>query len=193
MNIFKTRNNAISYTMSSNYSISVNNGEIVINAPWGLSNGSISILGIMHQFHLYYKHVKASTIHFINHTIEVILPNKFKKLEASQILKILIEKLYDKIAEHEIELVMEKTRLLLGFAPEDYSIQRLKDNKMGMCFTEEQKIIINPDIIKYDRKTIEYIILHEFCHLKYKTHSKGFWQMIKTYIPDYESYQNIRI
>lgn len=87
---------------------------------------------------------------------------------------------------------MEKTRLLLGFAPEDYSIQRLENNKMGTCFTDEKKIVINPDIVKYDRKTIEYIVLHEYCHLKYKVHSKGFWQMVKTYMPDYEKYKDIK-
>ena len=58
-----------------------------------------------------------------------------------------------------------------------------------MCYTEEKKIVISPDIVKYDRRTIEYIVLHEFCHLKYKTHSKGFWQMIKTYMPNYEKYK----
>lgn len=195
MNIFRTRNNIMNYTISNamalNCSISVNNGEIVINSPWGFSKGTVSILGAMHQFRLYYKHVKSSTINFINSIIEVILPNKFKKLETNELLRILIQKLYDKIAEQEIERAMEKTRLLLGFAPEDYEIRRLENNQMGMCLTEEQKIIISPDIVKYDRKRIEYIVLHEFCHLKYKIHAKGFWQMMKTYMPDYEQFQMI--
>lgn len=196
MNIFRIKNNVIPYTVNSSiasgYSISICNGEVVLNTPWDFSKGTVCVLGALHQFRLYYKHVKASTINFINRTIEVILPNKYKKLEASQILKILVQKLYDKIAEQEIERAMEKTRLLLGFAPEDYSIQRLENNKMGTCFTDEKKIVINPDIVKYDRKTIEYIVLHEYCHLKYKVHSKGFWQMVKTYMPDYEKYKDIK-
>ena len=86
---------------------------------------------------------------------------------------------------------MEKIRLLLGFAPEDYTIQRLENNQIGMCLTDEKKIIINPDIVKYDKKTIEYVVLHEFCHLKYKIHVKGFWQMLKKYMPDYEKYKGL--
>lgn len=195
MNIFRTKSNTIDYmvdgSIALNCCISINNGEIVIDSPWGFSKGSVSILGAMHQFRLYYKHVKSSTINFINSIIEVILPNKFKKLQTNELLRILIQKLYDKIAEQEIERAMEKTRLLLGFAPEDYEIRRLNNNQMGICLTEQQKIIISPDIVKYDRKTIEYIVLHEFCHLKYKIHAKGFWQMIKKYMPDYEKYVDI--
>ncbi|MCI9039673.1 MAG: M48 family metallopeptidase [Clostridia bacterium] len=169
--------------------ISINNGEATITAPWDCYTGTISVLGIIHEFRLYYKHVKASTVNFINHIIEVILPNKFKKAKTNDLLKILVTKLYDKIAEQEIERAMEKTRLLLGFAPEDFSIKRFKNDQISKCYTEEKKIIISPDVVKYDRKTIEYIVLHEFCHLKYKTHSKGFWQMMKTYMPNYEKYE----
>lgn len=193
MNIFKTKNNLIDYTITKSvgfdYSISINNGELVLNSPWGFSKGTVSILGAIHQFRLYYKHVKSSTINLINRTIEIILPNKYKKLEVNEILKILVEKIYDKIAEREIEQAMERTRLLLGFAPEDYEVKRLENGQMGMCITEEQKIIISPDIVKYDRKTIDYIVLHEFCHLKYKTHCKSFWQMMKTYMSDYKEYE----
>ncbi len=193
MNIFKVKSNTIQYypnVMSdSNYLYSLSNsGAIAINAPHGLYNGSVCILGVIHCLHLYYRNVKTSTINLINRTIEAILPNKYRKLEKSQLLKILVEKLYDKIAEQEIERAMEKTRLLLGFAPEDYSIQRLENGQIAECYTDEKKIIINPDIAKYDRKVIEYIVLHEFCHLKYKNHCRGFWQMIKKYMPDYQKY-----
>lgn len=195
MNIFRTKSNVIPYTVSrainSEYCISVNSGEIVLNSPWGFSTGTICILGAIHQLHLYYRNVKTSTINLINRTIEAILPNKFRKLQTSEILKILVEKLYEKIAEQEIERAMEKTRLLLGFAPEDYEIKRLDNNQIAMCFTDEKKIIINPDIVKYDRKAIEYVVLHEFCHLKYKIHCKGFWQMVKKYMPDYEKYMEM--
>lgn len=193
MSIFRMKNNLIDYTINKSvgidYCISINNGELVLNSPWGFSKGTVSILGAIHQFRLYYKHVKSSTINLINRTIEIILPNKYKKLEVNEILKILVEKIYDKIAEREIEQAMERTRLLLGFAPEDYEVKRLENGQMGLCFTEEQKIIISPDIVKYNRKAIEYIVLHEFCHLKYKTHCKGFWQMVNNYMPNYKKYE----
>ncbi len=155
------------------------------------NKGSISILGIPHQVRLYYKHINTPNINLVNNNIEVVLPNKYKKADTTQILKILVEKLYNKLAIIEIEKVMEKTRLMLGFAPEDYSIKQLKNNLLATCDTEKKQITINPSIVKYDIKTIEYIILHQFCHLKYKIHAKGFWQMVKKYMPDYKNYESI--
>ena len=29
-------------------------------------------------------------------------------------------------------------------------------------------------------------LLHEFCHLKYKTHGKNFYKLIEKYIPNYK-------
>ena len=49
---------------------------------------------------------------------------------------------------------------------------------------------INPDIVKYNRDILEYIILHEFCHLKYKTHGKNFYKIIENYIPNYKDIES---
>ena len=85
---------------------------------------------------------------------------------------------------------MEKVRKTLGFAPEDYKIKRL-NNKMADCLTEDGIIIINPDIVKFDKETIEYILIHEFCHLKYKTHCDKFNEIIKENIVNLIKYERI--
>ena len=213
---------SVNKEFGSNCYISVNSGEVVVNAPWYFSRrqihsiieekrnwiiekvkeyqeknnayinkGSINILGVTHEICLYFKNVKTPTINLVNNNIEVTFPNKYKKIDVTQVLNVLIEKLYTKIAEKEIETAMEKVRLMVGFAPEDYLIKKMENNTIGICITEEQKIIISPDIVKYDRKTIEYVVLHQFCHLKYKIHAKGFWQMVKKYMPDYKNYERI--
>ena len=82
---------------------------------------------------------------------------------------------------------MEKIRAKLRFAPEDYRIAFMKKG-MAKC-SQEKEIIVNPYIMRYDRQTIEYMILHEYCHLKYKTHSKGFWELIKKAMPRYERFE----
>ena len=42
-----------------------------------------------------------------------------------------------------------------------------------------------------ERDIIDYVVIHQYCHLKYKTHSKGFRELISKYIPNYEKYQEI--
>ena len=155
------------------------------------AKNTIYILGKLYQVYFFYSNTKVPSIYLENHHIVVILPNKYKKMDVNLILNTLTEKFYDKIAEQEIERAMEKVRLMVGFAPEDFEIKRLKDMAISSCNATKKEITFSPDIVKYDRNTIEYIVLHEFCHLKYKIHAKGFWQMIKKYMPNYEIYKNV--
>ena len=147
---------------------------------------TVKVLGKDYDLVVEYKLIKTPSLNFEKNEIQVSLPLSFKKMENSQTVTTIMEKMYEKLAEKEIENAMEKTRVLLdGIAPEDYSIERMK-NPLTLAKCIDNKIIVNPDIVMHNRKLIEYIILHEFCHLKYKNHTKAFYNMIKTYMPDYE-------
>ncbi len=218
--------NVIKYTVNKNFNndlyLSVQNGEVVVKAPWYYTQGQIQriieerkqwilkkikeyeeakekeyirneivkLFGEDCKVKINYKNLKKPILTVEGKNIKISLPNKYKKLNRDEILEKLIEKLYDVIANNEIELIMEKVRKTLGFAPEDYAIRRL-DNKMADCLTDIGMIVINPDIVKYDKETIEYIIIHEFCHLKYKTHSKKFETMIRRSIKNEIKYCKI--
>ena len=117
-----------------------------------------------------------------------LLEDKYKKANNERILDIAIDKMYEQIAKVEVERAMEKTRILLGFAPEDYEIKKMSE-ELGRC--EENKITINPEIVKYDREIIDYVVLHEYCHLKYKSHCKSFIKMLEKYEPNYKKYERI--
>jgi len=218
--------NLITYTVNKNFNnelyLSVQNGEVVIKAPWYYTNNQIQnlieekkqwILNKIKEYELYqekkyirneivkllgddckviinYKNLKKPTLTVEGKDIKICLPNKYKKLNREEILVKLIEKLYDLVAQNEIESIMEKIRKKMGFAPEDYIIKRI-ENRIATCNKEKSLIIINPDIVKYDKETIEYILIHQFCHLKYKTHSKSFYNEIKKHISNQERYEEI--
>lgn len=221
MNLLKNRSQIITYTVDKNINnnlcISVQNGEVVVQAPWYFSRnqiqeiveekrrwilekikeyetkkeeyintGIVKILGENYSINIRYKSIKTLTVNVEDGTIKIELPNKYKKVQKEELLNLLIEKIYNVVAEREIERAMEKTRKLLGYAPEDYEIIRMK-NTLGKC-SEDKKITINPDIVKYKQEIIDYVVLHEFAHLKYKTHSKRFYEIVKEYVPNYEVY-----
>ena len=148
----------------------------------------VPVLGTDYRVKVIYKNVKFAKLDVEDKLIKISLPNKYKKANNERILDIAIDKMYEQIAKVEIERAMEKTRILLGFAPEDYEIKKIK-NALGKC--ENKKITINPEVIKYNRNTIDYIVLHQYCHLKYKTHSKGFLKMLGEYEPNFEKYEEI--
>ena len=81
---------------------------------------------------------------------------------------------------------MEKTRKELGIAPDDYVIKRL-DKTLGMYDERNKVIFINPEIVKFDKVVLEYVVLHEFCHLKYKTHCKSFYNLLSKYMKNYKN------
>lgn len=225
MSLVKLKNNVITYTVNkskiSNCYISIQNGEVIVSAPWYLNtnqiqnmveekrqwiieklnnynpscklknniNNSIKILGKDYYFKILYKNTKGPSITLEEDKIKIILPNKYKNTDIKSILKILFEKMYYNLAEKEIEMAMEKVRITLGFAPEDYKICKMK-NILGKC-TDDKTILINPDIVMFNKNIIEYVITHEFCHLKYKNHTKQFYNLLKKYIPNYTEYSDI--
>lgn len=148
----------------------------------------VPVLGTDYKVKIIYKNIKVAELDVEDKIIKISLPNKYKKANNEKILDIAIDKMYEQIAKVEVERAMEKTRILLGFAPEDYIIKKI-NGKLGKC--EDKKITINPEIVKYDRNVIDYIVLHQYCHLKYKTHSKGFYNMLKEYEPNFEEYEQL--
>ena len=148
----------------------------------------VPVLGTDYKLKIIYKNIKVAELDVEDKIIKISLPNKYKKANNERILDIAIDKMYEQIAKVEVERAMEKTRILLGFAPEDYEIRKMSE-ELGRC--EENKITINPEIVKYDREVIDYIVLHEYCHLKYKSHCKSFIKMLEKYEPNYKKYEKI--
>jgi len=141
------------------------------------------ILGNNYYLQIKFSNIKHAKLILEEGTILVNFPTSFKGLNNTNQIKLLIEKMYQKLAEKEIELAMEKVRIITKLAPEDYKIKKLT-RAWGNC-SSTKKITLNVDLVKYSKKAIEYIVLHEVCHLKYMSHSKKFWNMVKTYMPDY--------
>ena len=63
-------------------------------------------------------------------------------------------------------------------------IKNLK-NRWG-SITKNKIINLNVNLIKAPEDIIDYIIIHEICHLKIKGHSYQFWNLLKQFIPDYK-------
>ncbi len=161
------------------------NRRIIVSSS--IERHPVPVLGVDYKVKIVYKNIRITELDVENKTIKISLPNKYKKMSNKEILDLAIDKMYEQIANVEIERAMEKTRIMLGFAPEEYEIAKIKT--LGAC--KDKKITINPEVVKYSRKVIDYIVLHQYCHLKYKTHSKGFFKLIEKYQPDYKKCEEI--
>ncbi len=53
-------------------------------------------------------------------------------------------------------------------------------------FLSDKKIFLNPKLIHTAKECIDYVIVHELCHLKYRNHDKDFWQLLAQKYPKWE-------
>lgn len=60
--------------------------------------------------------------------------------------------------------------------------------RWGSC-TPKGKIILNPELIKAPKGCIEYVIIHELCHLIHHDHTQKFLDLQTKEMPDWERWK----
>lgn len=66
-----------------------------------------------------------------------------------------------------------------------FKLMRMR-TQWGSC-SPEGVIYLNPALIKAPRHCIEYVILHELCHLIEHNHSKRFFDLLDRHMPDWKN------
>jgi predicted metal-dependent hydrolase len=105
-----------------------------------------------------------------------------------------VEKLYEhwlmKIARPVLKNKVETYPEKLGISkPEKIVIKRLK-NKRGSIGKIGDTINLNVNLVKAPEDVVNYIILHEMCHIRVKEHSYHYWDLLHKFMPDYKEKAN---
>ena len=119
---------------------------------------------------------------FINRKAKWIyekLEQEKSKPKDNEIKKEDIENL-QKIVECSIKKYSEKLKL----KPNKVRIKPIK-YAWGSC-SSNKNITINLNLATKEDKVIEYVVLHEMCHLKFMNHSKDFWNLVESQMSDYK-------
>ena len=69
-----------------------------------------------------------------------------------------------------------------------WEIKRMT-KRWGSC-TPKGKILLNPELIKTPSKCIEYVVVHELCHLIHPGHSREFYRLQKQIMPEWKKWKN---
>jgi hypothetical protein len=87
--------------------------------------------------------------------------------------------------------LIDRCRVLadeLKLIPRQIKIQTAR-TRWGSC-NSHGVINLNWKLIIFSHSLIDYVIIHELCHLKYMNHSSDFWNLVKKYYPHYEEAQD---
>ena len=196
-----------------NVYIQIKNGKVVVKAPNRLSekkifdiinskkewiyekinnlkenkikDGSkIYILGKPYVLKIYFIKEAEENIQISEGNLQITLPQSRKNKNNNEIINELVSSFYKKIAEKEVSMAMALVTRFVGIKPNKYRVKKLK-TAWGTC-TSNKNITINSELMKFDREVIQYVVLHEICHLKYMNHSNEFWNMVEKYMANYK-------
>ena len=67
---------------------------------------------------------------------------------------------------------------------------RQMPTRWGSC-TAAGVIYLNPDLIKTSTSCIEYVIIHELCHLVHRYHDRSFYELLGRILPDWQRRKQI--
>jgi len=131
---------------------------------------------------------KGSKLTYAFKTLHIYINKTLSQKEREEEIKRLLINWYKEkalcIITHRIEKYLE----LIDFKPQEIKI---RDHKIrwGSC-TKDGKLIFNWRIIMAPISAIDYVIVHELCHMKEPTHSTRFWSMVESFIPKYKKWKD---
>lgn len=122
----------------------------------------------------------------------VKLKGQFIEVSTTKVskVKILLKSWYLIHAKEKFERIA--TPLIEKFKKQKVEPQSIVLREMplrwGSC-TPKGKIILNPELIKAPKGCIEYVIVHELCHLIHHDHTPRFFELQSRVMPDWEKWK----
>lgn len=156
-------------------SVSINNNK-------EYADGSIILLqGKEHLIRIIESNKNFTKIN--SNTIEIGL----KSIADTEIVGPMVEKWYKAFAEGIFRRKFDEILLKykdFNFEPSEFSVRVLK-RRWGSC-SSKGKITISSELVKLDEIYLEYVILHELCHLRHHNHGKEFYKLLTEVFPEWK-------
>ncbi len=93
---------------------------------------------------------------------------------------------YRKRARDILARYLEKSYIVASRhgVPEPLLVIRKMRKRWGSC-SSNGRITLNINLVQVPVHCIEYVIMHELCHLKHNNHSKAFYSLLSRFQPDW--------
>jgi predicted metal-dependent hydrolase len=132
--------------------------------------------------------IKKPLAFFKGSELMVEVPGSTSEDQLSFRVKETIWNLYSERAEEEVQKILRSYSKKLGVVPPVFKVKHQK-RRWGSC-SADNVLRINFQLIMAPPRQLEYVVVHELCHVKEKNHSARFWKLVRELMPDYEEYRS---
>ena len=89
--------------------------------------------------------------------------------------------------EKTLAKVKERVSYYSSYFNDEVTTVKVKEQKKrwASC-TSKNELLFNWRCVMAPVFVLDYIVVHEMCHMEYKNHSKDFWNRVYAVMPDYE-------
>lgn len=105
-----------------------------------------------------------------------------------EFLRAHLEKWYRKRAGEEFNKRVAFYQPIINCQPQKITIKAQK-KRWGSC-SSKGNLNFNWRVIMAPEMVVDYLVVHEMCHLVHLNHSRDFWHLVATIIPDYKERRN---
>jgi len=107
--------------------------------------------------------------------------------QQNQIGSLLRQWLRQKAKQQLPQMLSDRAREL-GMTYQKISIRSQK-TRWGSC-SSKATISLNDQLLFLPIELVDYILIHELCHIKHLNHSANFWLMVERFCPGYRFFEN---
>lgn len=94
-----------------------------------------------------------------------------------------------KLCTERVQRAFDEYSPKLELYPKKITLRRMT-SRWGSC-SSNGNISINTDVICFGQPCIDYVVIHELCHLKHMDHSADFWALVSQCCPEYKRLREI--
>ena len=96
----------------------------------------------------------------------------------------------EKLCQEALSVIPDKVKYYAEIMGVTYGRITIRNQKTrwGSC-SSKGNLNFNCLLMLMPDKVLDYVVVHELCHLKQMNHSKKFWKEVERYMPDYKNYK----
>jgi predicted metal-dependent hydrolase len=95
-----------------------------------------------------------------------------------------LELWYREMAKEEINKRVSFYQKYFNMKPSEIKVKEQK-RRWGSC-TYKDSLLFNWRCVMAKESVLDYIVVHEMCHMVHKNHSKEYWKAVASILPDYK-------